>query len=65
MDPDVGVDVLDSNELGVPGYGVVKTLQFLVETLLLIVLHWVIDRRQEDLDAPYAFLVVLVQSLFG
>ena len=62
-DANVGVDILAGYEFGVPGNGVVETCQFLIEPLLVIVLHWMINGSQEYLDLPSAPVVVPVRFI--
>ena len=44
---------------------VIETFQFLVETLLIIMLHWMVDIIKDDLDPPSAPLVVPARFLVG
>ena len=53
----VTVDILSRKEFGVLRNGVVKTFQFIVEPLLVLVIHRVVDQGKEDLDPPLAPLV--------
>ena len=61
-DSDVTVDILPGKEFGVPRNGVVKTCQLLFGTLLVLVIHRMVDQVEEDLDLLLDPLVELVRS---
>ena len=57
---DVTVDIFPGKEFGVPRSGVVKTCQFIIKPLLVLMIHRMVDRGEEDLDLPLAPIVGLV-----
>ena len=64
-DADVRVDVLAGQEFVIPRNGIIETFQVLVEPLMIILPHRMVDRSKEYIDPPSAPLVVRVCFLVG